>query len=80
MIQYENEVCRLRIYCITEGCMNPSGGQKSTHRNVRDFSIKSKIEAIESFKSGRRINATVGNPTQGKWKKTESGWLCPECK
>jgi len=77
---YEIEVCRLKIFCITEDCMNPSGGHKSTHRNVKDFSKKSKGEAIESFKEGIRINAVHGNPTQGKWKKTSKGWLCPECK
>jgi len=80
MIPYEHEVFRLKIFCITEGCMNPSGGHKSTHRNVKDFSKKSKLEAIESFQEGIRINAVHGNPTQGKWKKTAKGWLCPECK
>ena len=80
MIPHEHEVCRLRIFCITEGCMNIGGGQKSTHRNVKDFSKKSKKEAIESFKAGIRINAVNGNPTQGKWKKTAKGWLCPVCK
>jgi len=80
MIAHEHEVCRLKIFCITEGCMNPSGGHKSTHRNVKDFSRKSKLEAIESFKQGMRINAVHGNPTQGKWKKVQKGWLCPECK
>jgi len=57
-----------------------SGSQTSAIRNVKDFSKKSKQEAIESFKAGTRINATHGNPTQGKWKLTAKGWLCPECK
>jgi len=77
---YEHEVRRLKIYCETEGCMNPSGGQKSTHRNVKDFSIKTKLAAIEAFKSGTRVNATIAVATQGKWKKTLTGWFCPECK
>ena len=80
MIPYEHEVRRIKVFCLTEGCMNQSGGQKSTHRNVKDFSQKSKLEAIESFQSGRRINATHNHPTQGKWKKTAKGWLCPKCK
>jgi len=80
MRPYEREVRRLKIFCKTEGCMNPSGGHKSTHRNVRDFSKKSRLEAIEAFKSGLRINATNGEATQGKWKQTTKGWLCPECK
>lgn len=77
---YELEVRRLKIFCITEGCMNRSGGQKSTHRNLKDFSQKSKDEAIEAMKAGTRINATTAFPTQGKWKRTAKGWLCPECK
>ena len=80
METYEREVRRYKIYCITEGCMNPSGGQKSTHRNVKDFSRKSKQEAIEAFELGIRVNATNAVPTQGKWKKTRNGWLCPECR
>jgi len=77
---YELELRRLKIFCKTEGCMNPSGGHKSTHRNVKDFTEKTKLAAIEAFKSGLRVNATTGNPTQGKWKRTTKGWLCPECK
>ena len=80
MIPHEQEVCRLRIFCITEDCMNPSGGHKSTYRNVKDFSLKSKMAAIESFKNGIRINAVHAKATQGKWKKTKNGWLCPQCK
>lgn len=80
MNPYEHEVLKLKIFCMTEGCMNPSGGQKSTHRNVKDFSKKSYRDAIEAFKEGLRINATHNHPTQGKWKKTAKGWLCPECK
>lgn len=77
---YEREVRKLKIFCMTEGCMNPSGGQRSTHRNVRDFSEKTKKAAIEAFKAGTRVNATNQVATQGKWKKTKNGWLCPECK
>jgi len=80
MKSFEREVRRIKIFCKTDGCMNPSGGHKSTHRNVRDFSKKSKLAAIAAFKSGLRINATSGTPTQGKWKRTTKGWLCPECK
>ena len=81
MASYEVEVRRIRIFCQTEGCMNTSGGQKSTHRNVKDFTERSKKAAIESFKRGTRINAFHGSkPTQGIWKKTKSGaWLCPKC-
>lgn len=28
MNPYEHEVLKLKIFCMTEGCMNPSGGQK----------------------------------------------------
>lgn len=80
MIPHEHEVCRIRIFCITDGCMNPTGGHKSAYRNVKDFSQKSKMEAIEAFKDGIRINATHPVATQGKWKRTVKGWLCPECK
>lgn len=81
MKSFEREVRRYKIFCKTEGCMNPSGGQKSTHRNVKDFSKRSKLAAIWAFKTGTRINAFHGSkPTQGKWKKTTRGWLCPECK
>ena len=81
MASFEREVRRLKIFCKTEGCKNPSGGQKSTHRNVRDFLKQSKLAAIEAFKRGARINAFHGStPTQGKWRKTTKGWLCPECK
>jgi len=76
----EREVCKLLIYCMTEDCMNPRGGHKSSHRNVRDFSEKSKQEAIESFQTGIKINSTNANPTQPRWKRTKKGWLCPECK
>jgi len=77
---FEIEVRRLKIFCLSDGCMNPNGGHRSTHRNVKDFSDKSKLEAIEAFELGIRINATTTHPTQGKWKKTKKGWLCPECK
>lgn len=80
MRSYEIEVRRLKIFCKTEDCMNPSGGQKSTHRNLKDFSKASKEEAIEAMQLGIRINATTAFPTQGKWKRTTRGWLCPECK
>lgn len=76
---YEREVRRLKIFCKTEACMNPGGGQKSTHRNVKDFSVKTKLSAIEAFKNGTRVNATNAVVTQGKWKKTGNGWLCPKC-
>ena len=79
MEDFEIEVRRLKIYCIREGCVHPGGGQKSTHRNVRDFSPKTKLKAIEAFKLGIRVNATNAVPTQGKWKKTKKGWICPEC-
>jgi len=79
MKSFEREVRRLRIFCKTPGCMNPSGGHKSNHRNVKDFSKKSKLEAIESFKSGVRINSTTNHITQDRWKRTTKGWLCPEC-
>ncbi len=77
---FELEVRRIKIFCITKDCTNAGGGQKSTHRNVKDFSKKSKQDAIEAFKTGTRINATTWHPTQGQWKKTAKGWLCPECK
>jgi len=80
MKSFEREVRRLKIFCITEGCMNQGGGQKSAYRNLKDFSKKSKLEAIEAFKLGIRVNATNAVPTQGKWKRTTKGWLCPECK
>jgi len=80
MKNYLHEVQRLKIFCSTEGCTSRTGSQKSAIRNVRDFSKKSKLEAIESFKDGIRINATHGNPTQEKWKLTARGWLCSECK
>lgn len=80
MRSFEREVRRIKIFCKTEGCMNPSGGQKSTHRNVRDFSKKSKLAAIEAFKAGTRVDATTRAATQGRWKRTTKGWLCPECK
>jgi len=80
MKPYEREIRRLKIFCKTEGCMNPSGGQKSTHRNVKDFSKKTKLKAIRAFELGVRVNATNLVATQGKWKRTTKGWLCPECK
>ena len=80
MKSFEREVRRIKIFCKTDGCMNPGGGHKSNHRNVRDFSKKSKLEAIESFKSGIRINSTTNQITQDKWKRTTKGWLCPDCK
>jgi len=80
MKPFEIEVCRLKIYCMTEFCMNPRGGHKSSYRNLKDFSEKSKREAIESFQTGTRMNSTTMHPTQPKWKKTKKGWLCPECK
>jgi hypothetical protein len=69
----------MKIFCMREGCMNPSGGQKSTHRNVRDFTEKTKLKAIEAFKAGTRVNATNGVSTQEKWTKTKDGWLCEKC-
>ena len=80
MKSYERRVCRIKIFCKTVDCMNPSGGHKSNHRNVKDFSKKSIQAAIESFKSGIRINSTTDRVTQDKWRKTTKGWLCPECK
>jgi len=77
---FEVEVRRIKIYCITDGCMNRNGGQKSTHRNVKDFSEKTMLKVIEAFKNGTRVNATTAFPTQGQWKKTSKGWLCPDCK
>lgn len=80
MRPHEHEICRLKIFCITEGCTIRSGSQTCSIKNVKDFSEKSKKDAIESFQFGTRINATHPQPTQGKWKKTKKGWLCPECK
>ncbi len=80
MKSFEREVRRIKIFCKTAGCMNPSGGQKSTHRNVRDFSKKTKLAAIDAFKTGTRMTTTNRVPTQSKWKRTTKGWLCPECK
>lgn len=79
-MSYEIEVRRIRIFCITEDCWNRGGGQKSAHRNVKDFSEKTKQAVIESFKAGTRVNATTTFPTQGQWKKTKAGWLCPVCR
>ncbi len=80
MQPYEREVRKIKIFCKTEGCLNPSGGHKCNHRNVKDFSEKSRLAAVESFKTGIRINSTSGVPTQQRWKRTTTGWLCPECK
>ena len=76
----EIEVRRIKIFCITAGCMNRGGGHRSTHRSVKDFSKESKLAAIEAFKAGTKINATTAFPTQDRWKKTVKGWLCPDCK
>ena len=81
MKSFEVEVHKIKIVCKTNGCENPGGGRRTNHRNVKDFSKKSRDLAIESFKSGIRINAANGSkPTQTKWKRTAQGWLCPECK
>lgn len=80
MKSFEREIRKIKIFCKTVDCMNPSGGHKCNHRNVKDFSKKSKLAAIESFKSGIRINSTTNQITQDKWKRTTNGWLCPECK
>jgi len=77
---FEHEVRRIRIYCETVDCMNTGGGKKSTHRNVKDFSEKTKKAVIKAFEAGTRINATTAFPTQGRWKKTKNGWYCPKCK
>lgn len=77
---YEHEVHRYKVFCSTEGCLNPGGGHKSTYRNVKDFSEESRLKAIKAIQKGVRISATHQNPTQGQWKKTSKGWLCPECK
>ena len=81
MKAFEVEVRKLKILCKTPGCLNPGGGHKSNHRNVKDFSKQSKLAAISSFKTGIKMNAANGSPpTQDRWKRTTKGWLCPECK
>lgn len=81
MKPFEVEVRKIKIFCKTLNCKNlGSTSQKSAHRNVRDFSKSSKEQAVHSFKTGVQINAPYGSqPTQGKWKRTTKGWLCPEC-
>jgi len=79
--EFEIENRRIKIVCLTFGCRNPrSAGQKSTHRSVPDFSAKSKLAAIKSIEGGTRTDAYAGSqPTQGLWKRTQKGWLCPKC-
>ena len=80
-MKYEIEAARYKIFCITEGCINPHGGTKSTHRNVKDFSEESRLAAIRAFETGTKINAVVHTiATQEVWRKTRSGWLCEKCK
>jgi len=80
MKSFEVENFRLKIFCKTADCRNPGGGHKCNYRTLKDFSKKSKDAAIQSFKTGIKLNAIYGSqPTQEKWKRTTKGWLCPEC-